>query len=322
MSRIVVTGVGGFIGSNLADRLLQEGHEVVGIDNLAYGLREQVPNAVRFVEADIRSKQLADTFAGADAVFHLAAKNCIPDCEDDPVEAASINVEGTVNVFEASRQASVRKVIYAETSALYEGSSRLPSRESDVAPVSFYAISKLAGMEFAQRYAHKFGMRVTALRYFNVYGPRQDYRRTIPPVMSAFIISLLQGRSPIIYGTGEKRRDFIFVDDVNDFHIQCLTDARTDGGTFNLGSGTNYSVLEIYAKLAAMLGSRKVPEHRADMPGDEAQATLADISRARDLGWEPRVSLEDGLGKSIEFIRAQILQHGQLPDGGRKDPKI
>ena len=322
MARLAVTGVAGFIGSNLADRLLREGHEVIGIDNLAYGLRAQIPDGVTFVEADIRNRELAKVLSGVDAIFHLAAKNCIPDCEDDPVEAASINVEGTVNVFEASRHANVRKIIYAETSALYEGSPHLPSREGDVAPVSFYAISKLAGMEFARRYARKFGMHVTALRYFNVYGPRQDYRRTIPPVMSAFIISLLQGRPPVIYGTGEKRRDFIFVDDVNDFHIQCLSDPRTDGGTFNLGTGTNYSVLEIYAKLTTMIGSSKNPAHRADMPGDEAQATLADISRARALGWEPRVALEDGLRKSIEFIREQILEFGQLPDGRREDSKI
>ncbi|HEX5274841.1 MAG TPA: NAD-dependent epimerase/dehydratase family protein [Candidatus Rubrimentiphilum sp.] len=305
--KIVITGVAGFIGSNLADRLLTEGHDVLGIDNLAYGLREQVPPGVEFVELDIRDRTIDGALKGAGAVYHLAAKNCIPDCEDDPAETASINVEGSVNVFEAARRANVPKVIYAETSALYEGSGKFPSVESDVAPQSFYAISKFAGMAFAKRYREHFGMRMTALRYFNVYGPRQDYRRSIPPVMSAFIMKLLQGRRPIVYGSGRKRRDFIFVDDVNDFHVACLTDPRTDGGTYNLGSGRNHSVLEIYEKVAELVGVRIEPEHRPDIPGDEAQETLADITAARALGWAPKVSLEDGLLRSIAFIRDHVL---------------
>ncbi len=320
--RVAVTGVAGFIGSNLADRLLQEGNEVVGIDNLSYGLAEQIPQGARFVSMDIRDPRLSDAFAGTDAVFHLAAKNCIPDCEDDPVETVSVNVEGTVNVFEACRRVRVKKVIYAETAALYDGTTVLPSREEHVKPESFYAISKFAGMAFAGRYRRHFGMNLTALRYFNVYGPRQDYRRTIPPVMSAFIIKLLNGERPIVYGTGEKRRDFVFVDDVNDFHMQCLTDPRTDGRTFNVGSGSNHSVLEIYAMLAEMLGSRAVPEHRPDTPGDEAQETLADITAARALGWEPRVSLADGLKRSIRFIRENVLAGVDSLHGDRKNPEI
>lgn len=307
--KIVITGVAGFVGSNLADRLLAEGHEVIGIDNLAYGLRSQVPAAVEFVEMDIRDRAIAGALKGADAVYHLAAKNCIPDCEADPVETASINVDGSVNVFEAARRANVPKVIYAETSALYEGSRRLPSVERDVAPLSFYAISKFAGMTFAKRYQEHFGMRATALRYFNVYGPRQDYRRSIPPVMSAFIMKLLQRQRPVVYGSGEKRRDFIFVDDVNDFHVVCLTEPRTDGRTYNLGSGRNYSVLEIYERVSELLGVRIPPEHRPDTPGDEAQETLADISAARSMGWVPKISLEEGLRRSIAFIREHVLAH-------------
>ena len=307
MARILVTGVAGFIGSNLADRLIADGHDVTGIDNLAYGLREQIPPGVRFTKADIRDPEIASAFGGIQTVFHLAAKNCLSDCENDPVETVSINVEGTVNVFEACRRADVKQVIYAETSALYEGTARFPSREDDVAPESFYAISKFAGMAFARRYEKHFGMRMTALRYFNVYGPRQDYRRTVPPVMSAFILKLLKGERPIIYGTGEKRRDFIFVDDVNDFHVKCLTDPRAGGRTFNVGSGENYSVLDVYRKIAEQLGTEIAPEHRADMPGDEAQQTLADISAAKSLGWEPRVSMDEGLRRSVAFIREHVL---------------
>ena len=299
--RIGITGVAGFIGSNLADRLLAEGYDVVGFDNLAYGVREQVPDGVRFHEVDIRGRQIYERFRGLDVLFHLAAKNCIADCQEDPLETSDVNVTGTVNVFEAARRADVGKVVYAESSALYEGSQTLPTPESDVHPQSFYAVSKLAGMAFAEAYRRFYGLRTTALRYFGVYGPRQDYRRTIPPVMSAFIIKLLRGERPVIYGTGEKRRDFIYVDDVNDFHLRCIDDERTEGEVYNLGTGVNYSVREIYDEIATQLGTSIQPEFRPDLPG-EAQANLADISAARALGWEPRIDLHEGLARSIEYI--------------------
>jgi nucleoside-diphosphate-sugar epimerase len=302
VKRIGITGVAGFIGSNLADRLLAEGHDVVGFDNLAYGVREQVPDGVELHVVDIRGKEIYDAFRGVDVLFHLAAKNCIADCQDDPVETADINVTGTVNVFEAARNAGVGKIVYAESSALYEGSQHLPTPEGDVRPESLYATSKLAGMAFAEAYRRFFGTRMTALRYFCVYGPRQDYRRTIPPVMSAFVIKLLRGERPVIYGTGEKRRDFVYVDDVNDFHVRCIDDAATDGRTLNLGSGVNYSINELYRMVAELLGSDVEPEYRPNLPG-EAQANLADISAARALGWEPRTDIREGLRRSIEFIR-------------------
>ncbi|MDX2194687.1 MAG: NAD-dependent epimerase/dehydratase family protein [Gemmatimonadales bacterium] len=304
--RVVVTGVAGFVGSNLADRLLAEGYEVVGIDNLAYGVREQVPEGTEFHQVDIRDRGLEDLLAGADALFHLAAKNCIADCQQDPLETAAINVTGSVNVFEACRKARVGKVVYAESSAVYEGSTMLPTPESEERPESFYALSKSAERLFALGYERWAGLRMTALRYFCVYGPRQDYRRTIPPVMSAFIIKLLRGERPTIYGSGTKRRDFVYVDDVNDFHLQCLTDARTDGGVYNLGSGTSHSVREIFDRITALLGSDIEPLYRPDLPG-EALETLGDITAARALGWAPRVDLDEGLRRSIAHIREHVL---------------
>ena len=195
--------------------------------------------------------------------------------------------------------------MYAESSALYEGSTQFPTPESDVRPQSVYAVSKLAGMEFAGTFARFHGMTMTALRYFCVYGPRQDYRRTIPPVMSAFIIKLLRGERPVIYGTGDKRRDFVYVDDVNDFHLRCVDDDRTNGRAFNVGSGTNASVREIYDTIASLLGSDVEPEHRPDLPG-EATENLADISAARALGWEPRTDLREGLRRSIDYIKSTL----------------
>jgi nucleoside-diphosphate-sugar epimerase len=303
---IAITGVAGFIGSNLADRLIADGYRVIGIDNLAYGVREQVPDAVEFHRADIRGKEIYDLLTGVDVLFHLAAKNCIADCQDDPIETSDINVTGTVNTFEAARRAGVGKVVYAESSAMYEGSTKLPTPESEVSPQSFYALSKAAGMAFAEGYRRFHGMRLTALRYFCVYGPRQDYRRSIPPVMSAFIIKLLRGERPTIYGDGLKRRDFVYVDDINDFHVRCIHDDRTDGGVYNLGGGINYGIREIYDRIAELLGSDLVPEMLADLPG-EAQENLADIGAARALGWEPRVDLREGLRRSIDYIRREVL---------------
>lgn len=313
--KIVITGVAGFIGANLAERLLRDGHQVIGVDNLAYGLRSNIPEGVEFHKLDIRGKEMYPLFAGTDAVFHFAAKNCIADCQSDPVETADINVRGTVNVFEAARQSGIRKVIYAESSAIYEGAKTYPTPETDEAPESFYAMSKMAAKYFAAAYqrfygAAKGGMRFTALRYFCVYGPVQDYRRTIPPVMSAFIIKLLKGEAPTIYGSGEKRRDFVYVDDINDFHVQCLTDPRTDNRVFNLGAGINYSVNEIYSLVSNLLNIHIDPIRKPDLPG-EAKVTLADISAVRALGWAPKTDIQTGLLNAIAYIRSE-MQKGNI----------
>jgi UDP-glucose 4-epimerase len=303
---VLITGVAGFIGSNLADRLVADGHRVIGLDDLSAGVEEQVPDGVEFHRVDIRSGDVGRYFSGAEVVFHLAAKNCIADCQADPVETASVNVLGTVNVLEASRRGRVSKVIHAESSAIYEGSQRLPTPEDEASPESFYAVSKAAGHAFARAYRRFHGLRITGLRYFCVYGPRQDYRRTIPPVMSAFILKLLRGERPTIYGTGEKRRDFVYVDDVNRFHVQCMTDGRTDGRVFNVGSGRSHSVREIFDEVRSQLGSGLEPRYEPDLPG-EAQETLADIGAARSLGWEPEVDLAEGLARSIRYIRDEVV---------------
>lgn len=318
---ILITGVAGFIGSNLASRLLQEGHKIVGLDNLSYGLRENVPSGIDFHQNDIREKGIYRLFKGVDVVFHLAAKNCISDCQNDPVETADINVMGTVNVFEAAQRAGVKKVVYAESSAMYEGSDIFPTPESEVRPESFYAVSKFASKYFAEAYQRFYGsyrnpdaallttnmLKFTALRYFCVYGPVQDYRRTIPPAMSAFIIKLLKGDMPIVYGTGEKRRDFVYVDDVNDFHVLCLTDSRTDNRVFNLGSAVNYSVNEIYQMISKLLDIRIPPQKMPDLPG-EAEITLADITEAKKLGWSPKTDICRGLLNTIAYIKSEIAK--------------
>ena len=310
--KILITGVAGFIGSNLADRLLawDPACDVVGLDDLSSGVKEQIPSGVQFHKIDIRSKDIYPFFEGVDFVFHLAAKNCISDCQRDPLLTAEVNILGTVNVLEACRQSKVKKIIFAESSALYEGCDNLPSPEESVDPQSFYAVSKLPSFYFARSYARFYGLRFSALRYFNVYGPRQDYRRTVPPLMSGVIIRLLSQKKPLIYGNGKKRRDFVHVDDVNAFHLLCLTDERTDGRVFNIGSGEHVSVLEITRMIRDIMGASDEPVFEPDLPG-EAQATLADISAARVLGWEPKTSLKQGLETMVDYVKQEI-QEGRI----------
>ncbi|MBI4634984.1 MAG: NAD-dependent epimerase/dehydratase family protein [Candidatus Rokubacteria bacterium] len=308
--RVVVTGVAGFIGSHLATRLLKEGHEVIGLDNLSAGLLEQVQPGAEFHEVDIRSREIYPLFHGADAVFHLAAKNCLADCLQDPVETAEINVVGTANVLEAAHRAGASKVVYADTSAEYEGILDFPSRVDRVAPLSVYGRSKRAGAMFCEAYQAFHGLRLTVLRYFNVYGPAQDWRRAIPPLMSAFAMRLLRGERPVIYGTGEKRRDFVYIDDVTTINVLALVDSRSDGRVLNVGSGTNYSVNEVFAAVEAQLGTGLTAIYQNDLPG-EAGVTLANIEGARALGWEPRVALTEGVARSIAYIREAVIGEGR-----------
>lgn len=303
--KILITGVAGFIGSNLATRLLDIGYHVIGIDNLSAGIRENVDHRVEFHQRDIRAGDLSDLFRNVDAVFHLAAKNCLSDCLRNPVETSDINITGTANVLEHARRAAVRKFIYADSSAEYEGVTTFPSPVEQVAPLGPYAASKRGGALFCQSYKRLFEMNVTILRYFNVYGPAQDWRRTVPPVMSAFILRLLRGERPVIFGTGQRRRDFIYVDDVNDFHLLALSDDRTNGETYNVGSGMNFSILEIYDRIQRMLKTRIDPLFAEALPG-EAEVTLADISESLALGWKPRIDLETGLEKTIAYFRQTI----------------
>lgn len=307
---ILITGVAGFVGSNLADRLVRDGHVVVGIDDLSAGILEQVPKEVDFHQVDIRSPKLGTFLKGVDTVFHLAAKNCVSECQLHPYETADVNILGTLNVFEAARQAGVKRVIYAESSAIYEGTKTLPTPESDFTPQTFYAISKAADHLFAKAYQAFLGMKMVGLRYLNVYGPRQDYRRAVPPVMSAFIIRLLTGQQPLIFGDGAKRRDFIHVDDVNNFHVLCLQSDAVVNKVFNLGSGRNHSILEIYDLVCGIVGSDARPRFLPDVPG-EAPANLGDIAQARSAGWEPKIALRDGLAGMVEYIRTEI-QKGNI----------
>ena len=303
---VLVTGGAGFIGSNLSRNLIHNNINVIGIDNLSYGVKDQIPNGVKFFKEDIRDKQISNLFEEVDYVFHLAAKNSLIDCENNPSETHDINVNGTKNIFNISLNKGVKKVIYAESSAVYEGVEILPSIESITCPKSIYAKSKMATNTMAHELFISKGLITTGLRYFNVYGPHQDYRRTIPPVFSAFIIKMLQGESPIIYGDVSKKRDFVYVDDVNDFHLMCLNNSQTDNKIFNIGSGKNYSVQSIYNQIKTILKSDIKPIYGENFDF-EAQDTLANIDAAKKIGWAPNTSISSGLKKSIDYIKENVI---------------
>lgn len=303
--KVLVTGIAGFIGSNLAGALLREGHIVFGIDNLSAGTRENVPVGSHLFVEDIRSEKIEQYFQGMDAVFHLAAKNCLVDCLQNPVDTADINVRGTAHVLEAARKAGVQKFVYADSSAEYEGVTTFPSTVDRIAPLGPYAVSKRGGALFCESYQRHHGMDITILRYFNVYGPAQDFRRVIPPVMSAFILKMLNGVPPVIYGTGEKRRDFIYVDDVNRFHLLVLKNPQTAGKTFNIGSGVSHSVNEVFRLIEEILQTGLKPVHRPELPND-TDATLADISREQGLGWKPQIDIREGIKRTIEYLKPRI----------------
>jgi len=307
--KILVTGAAGFIGSNLCKRLISEGYQVIGIDNLSAGHRDNIPKKIEFHPADIRDKSITPIFKGVDTVFHLAAKNCLIDCLNDPIATSDINVKGTVNVLEAAKQNRIRKFVFADSSAVYEGVYDFPSKIDTVKPVGAYAVSKHCASLFTRMYHDFFGLNITILRYFCVYGPAQDYRRTMPPVISAFILKLLNKERPLIYGTGEKRRDFIHIDDVNDFHILTIEDSRTDNRTFNLGSGISYSVNDIFNIVTKALRINTAPTHLDEMPG-EADMTLADITKEKELGWQPRIGINEGILDSINYLRDELLIKG------------
>jgi len=298
--KVLITGVAGFIGSNLAERLIGDGYRVVGIDNLSYGIVEQIPKEVQFHNADIRSKDIYPFFEGVDAVFHLAAKNCLPDCQADPVETMDINVTGMANVFEAARRAGVSKVIYAQSSVLEEGEKRLKG---------FYAISKQAGQWIDDGYRDAFGLTTVALRYFNVYGPRQDYRRTSPPIISKFIIKMLKNEQPLLFTDDDKnKRDFVYIDDINDFHMQCLRDENVNNKLFRLGSGKSTSMKELFNVIRRVMGSSIEPliKERPDNPDFQPVEPIADISDTEKLGWVPKTSLETGIAKTVEYLKNEI----------------
>jgi UDP-glucose 4-epimerase len=310
--RILVTGGAGFIGSHLAAHLALIGHDVRILDNLASGRRSNVlalGQDVELVEGDIQSyERVHNAVAGCDVVFHQAALPSVPRSVQDPLTSHATNVTGTLNVLLASRDAGVRRVVFASSSSIYGAEPELPARE-DAAPlpISPYATAKLACEGYCRTFGEVYGLETVALRYFNVFGPRQDPRSEYAAVIPRFINALLAGDAPTIFGDGEQSRDFTFVDDVVAANALAMDAPGVAGQVFNVARGERTTVNSLLEELGAVIDVSVEPQHAPARPG-EVRHSLADVGRARSvLGWEPQVDLREGLRRTVEHFDSEAL---------------
>lgn len=304
-----VTGGAGFIGSNLVDALLEGGVAVTVVDNLASGHKENlahVMDRIDFREGDIRDMDLmTDACKGRDVVFHEAAVVSVPQTVEDPVGSALVNDIGTLQVLEAARRGGVRRAVLASSSAVYGDDPALPKREDmDPLPKSPYAVQKLTGEFHAALYQELYGLETVCLRYFNVYGPRQDPSSPYSGVISIFMDKAFAGEAPKVHGDGEQSRDFIFVADVVRANLLAATMESAAGGRFNVGIGEAVTINQLWGHVARMSRLELSPEYGPPRPGD-IRHSLSTIERARNvLGFEPTVAFQDGLARTLEWYRA------------------
>ena len=329
MAKVVITGGAGFIGSNLAYFLTKKGHEVTVIDNFSYGYEENLiregKKFCEIVKKDIRDADLLEYFKGKNIVFHMAAISNLPTCQSKPGEAMSVNVGGTTNVLECARLANIKKVIFAGTNALYENNFEPPFREDmPVDPFLAYSLSKYLSEQVCRSFRRAYGMNIVITRYHNVYGPNQDSKRKSPALTAYIIRELLNNRVPSLYSDGNQRRDYTFIDEVNEMNLLCMEREEANGETFNVASGNTYSVNEIYEKIAKHLNSKilpvfnkanklwddysvlfegRYPLNRDILEKEVVKTTLGDTKKAKlILGWKAKIPMEDGLKKMIDFI--------------------
>lgn len=305
--RYIVTGGAGFVGSNLAERLARD-HEVVILDDLSSGRRENIEHLishprVTFIEGSVTDLPLlTDACAGADGIFHQAAVASVPRSVEKPLETNEVNVVGTLNVLWAAKECNVSAVVAASTSAIYGDDPTFPKREAMTAtPLSPYAVSKLAGEYYGKVFSELYGIRAVFLRYFNVFGPRQDPNSEYAAVIPKFIARLLDGKPPIIYGDGEQTRDFVFVADVVRANILAMEGGAS--GVFNIAGGRRISLNELAANLSEITGIHHRPIYEPPRPGD-VRDSLADISRAEDaFGFSPSCTVDEGLRETVAWFR-------------------
>jgi nucleoside-diphosphate-sugar epimerase len=310
----VVTGGAGFIGSHIAERLLKEGHSVRIIDNFSTGMRAniahlaaQFPNALAVHNVSITDRAALDPiFDGVDYVFHQAALASVPRSVDDPLTTHEANVTGTLNVLLASRDAKVRRVAYAASSSAYGEVTVEVQDESLVPhPISPYGVSKLAGEYYCRSFTEVYGLETVALRYFNVFGPRQDETSQYSAVIPKFIAAMLAGKQPTIYGDGEQSRDFTFVENVVHGNLLAIKAPDVAGEMMNLATGGSVSLLELVDKINAVLGTSLQPIHDAPRAGD-IKYSRADVTKAIELlDFAPVINFDTGLARTIEWFRTR-----------------
>lgn len=299
MAKIVVTGGAGFIGSNLVDKLIERGDEVLIIDNLSSGRKEQINSKAIFHQLNITDfESISSLFVGVDYVFHLAALPQVPYSIEHPIETNEINVNGTLNVLLAAKEAGVKKVIYSASSSVYGDQEKMPLREDMLAsPKSPYGLQKYVGELYCKLFSDIYGLPTVRLRYFNAYGPRQNEEGTYALVIAKFLKQKREGKALTITGDGTQTRDFISVHDVVRANILAMEKNVPGGEVFNIGSGSKSSIKTI----AELIGGeiKYLPARL------EPHDSLADNSRARNfLGWGPEIKLEDGI---IELKKLQNL---------------
>ncbi|HQY64920.1 MAG: SDR family oxidoreductase [Myxococcales bacterium] len=307
--KVLVTGGAGFIGSHIAERLVREGHSVRVLDNLTSGHRENLATIARDVElqvGDVRDESACARAAeGVDVVFHEAAIVSVPYSVEHPRETHAVNVLGTLNVALAARDAGARRMVFACSAAVYGEEPTLPKHEGmRPEPVSPYGVEKIAGEQYLRAFAHLYGLETVSLRYFNVFGPRQDPGSAYSGVISIFADRILRGAELRIYGDGQQTRDFVFVDDVVAANLLASTApaAVASGQAYNVACGVRTTLLELAATLSDVSGKPLTVTHAEPRAGD-VRDSLADIGRARrDLGYAPRVTMRDGLAALVESL--------------------
>lgn len=305
---VLVTGGAGFIGSHLVESLVRMGHNVRVLDNLSTGRLENlelVRDDIEFLEGDIRSLEHCKlACCGVEKVWHLGALGSVPRSVADPLTTHEVNLTGTLNMLLAARDAGVKRFVFASSSSVYGANPQLPREESQhPMPISPYANTKLAAETYVRQFAHLYGMHTVALRYFNVYGPRQDPTSQYAAVVPRFFTALLSGKRPVIYGDGEQTREFTFVEDCVEATIAAgfVEADKVSGENFNIAAGNPHSVNELLSVIQKVLGTNIEPEYAPPRPGD-VKCSDALVEKAADrLGFRARWSLEDGIAKTAEW---------------------
>lgn len=309
MKKYVVTGGAGFIGSGLVRALVGRGDAPVAvIDNLLTGSEAnlaEVSSAVEFHKVDIRNYESVErVLAGAGTVFHLAAIPSVPRSIEDPVPSHEVNIDGTFNVLRAAREAGVRRVVYAASSSAYGDTEVLPKVETMAPrPKSPYAAQKLMGEYYCSVFSSCYGLETVALRFFNVYGPRQDPNSPYSGVLSLFMRALIERRSPTIFGDGEQSRDFTYVEDVTGLLTKAAFAEGVPGGVFNAGNGNRYTLNQVWSVLQEIEGVSLPANHGPPRAGDVDHSQADTVAARRYLNHAPRFSLEDGLRKTLAWYR-------------------
>ena len=308
--RVLVTGGAGFIGSHIAERLVRDGHAVRIVDNFSSGRRENLAgfaDQVELVEGDIRDAALLERLSlGCELVYHEAAVVSVPYSVEHPQETHDVNIQGTLNVLQAARRGKVRRVVFACSAAVYGEEPELPKREAMAPlPIAPYGVEKITGEYYLGVFNKLYGVETVSLRYFNVFGPRQDPRSPYSGVISIFVDRVLKGVTPRVFGDGQQCRDFVFVANVVDANLLAGRVASAAGRCYNIGCGQRTTLNDLLRILGRLTGQEVHPEYDEARAGD-IRESVADISRARrELGYEPVISVEEGLRQLLDHERAQ-----------------